>query len=97
MSERNYIPKEKIPRRIYCIYTKHKFYRQLKGDIVYFFKEYKRKKYLFKKDEWIFNKQLTEEEFRHEVFKTDKICLPGCFNYHNLIIEGEEYCDVGWD
>lgn len=97
MKERNYIPKEKIPRRIHTIYTKHTYYQQLKGNITSFYKQYKRKKHLFKKDEWIFNKQLTEEELRHEEFITDQVILPGCFKYHNLIIEGEAYSDVGWD
>lgn len=97
MREPNYIPKEKIPHRINRIYTKHEFIQQLKGTITYFYKEYTRKKHLFKKDEWIFSKQLEEEELRREMFINDQVILPGCFKYHNLIIEGEGYCDVGWD
>ena len=87
--EPNYISKEKIPRRIYCIYTKHEFIQQLKGTITCFYKKYTRKKHLFKKDEWIFSKQLTEEELHHEMFINDQVILPGCFKYHNLIIESE--------
>ena len=95
--EKNYIPKEKIPRQYDGIYTKHTYYQQLKGDITYFYKEYKRIRHLFKHDEWVFVEKLDEETFNHRKFIMDQVCLPGAFDYHNLIIDGESYSDVGWD
>ena len=95
--ERNYEPKQKIPRRIHTIYTKHIYYQLLKGNITYFYKEYKRKKHWFKKDEWIYVNRLDEEEFEHNKFRMDQVLLPGAFDYHCLVIEGEGYSDVGWD
>ena len=97
MSEPNYIPKEKIPRRKHTIYTRHEKILQLKGDIIWFYREYRRKRHWFKKDEWVFVKQLTEEEFHRAKFQMDQILLPGAFDYHCMVIEGEGYCDVGWD
>ncbi len=94
---KTYIPNKKIPRRVDTIYTKHKYYQCLKGDITYFYNQYNRKRHWFKKDEWIFVKRWEEPEFKHHKFMTDQVLLPGAFNYHNLIIEGEEYSDIGWD
>lgn len=95
--EPNYKPKQKVPYPIRYIYTRHEYVQQLKGNITWFYKKYIRKRHLFKKDEWIFVEELEEDKFNRQKLTDSQIMLPGYFEHYNLVLEGEGYCDVGWD
>ena len=67
---------DSIPRGYYSIFVKT-------GDT---YREYKRVKHFFKKDEFVFLREISEEQFKKEVWRFESLCWEN-FYHHYLVLE----------
>ena len=66
---------DSIPRGYYSIYVK-------------VYKEYKRVKHFFRKDEFVLSREMSVEEFKHEVRRFETVCCDSFYN-HYLVLDDE--------
>ena len=68
---------DSIPRGYYSIYVKD-------GDK---YKEYKRIKHFFKKDEFKLIREMSVEDFKHEAMRFEIVCCDSFYNHYLVLDE----------
>ena len=67
---------DSISRSYYSIYVKD-------GKV---YKEYKRVKHFFRKDEFVLSREMSVEEFKHEVMRFETVCCDSFYDHYLVLL-----------